>query len=150
MFIDFGGFNDISYTFTSTGLTPVVSGSLTDGLDGFYLTSANYGFTDVANASGGTDLSIDISLSGVIFDGTDAMLGTSVMTLQQLNMDAATAQSILDGGGSLNNLSFSGTTAALTVGSKSAPVPEPSSVVLISMGALGLGIVRYRKRRLAA
>lgn len=131
-FMDVGNFFD----------NPLIGGSgatLNDGLYSFHLYDANY----VLGQSDLGFLTVTVDLIGALvgdeLGNTTAAQG--VITLQNVNMNLATAQGIINNGGTLSNLTFSGATIATN------PVPEPSTYAMFGTAFAILGFVGYRKRR---
>lgn len=133
-FIDFGFFAD----------TPLLNGgspgsSLIDEQFAFFLEDASFQLGEINGF-----LSVEVGLNGY-FEGDNGIqtAGSGVITLQSTAHTQAQAQALLDGGGTISGMTFSGATVAVS------PVPEPSTYAMFGIAFIGLGIVSYRKRRVA-
>ncbi|MDZ7956774.1 MAG: PEP-CTERM sorting domain-containing protein [Aulosira sp. DedQUE10] len=110
--------------------------SIKDGKNTFSLTSADYSI-----AESGANVAIDVQLWGLFTSATgEKSNGAGNLTFQVNNQTVAQVNSILVGGGSLSNLSFSGGAFAT--------VPEPTT--LIGLGAVGAVMVMSRRRKTQA
>ncbi len=127
-FIDFGS---LTYPgFISPGEN---TSSITDGLNTFTLTSSSYKLNE-----SGLNVGIDVALFGFFTSATGEISnGGGNLTFQVNNKSVASVNSILTGGGSISNLSFSG-------GTFTTSVPEPAA--LLGLGAVG-GVMAMSRRR---
>ncbi|OUL17942.1 PEP-CTERM sorting domain-containing protein [Nostoc sp. 106C] len=107
--------------------------SITDGKNTFSLTSADYSI-----AQSGANVAIDVQLWGLFTSATgEKSNGAGNLTFQVNNQTVAQVNSILDRGGSVSNLSFSGGAFAT--------VPEPTTI--LGLGAVGAVMAMSRRRK---
>ncbi|HYX18190.1 MAG TPA: PEP-CTERM sorting domain-containing protein [Nostoc sp.] len=127
-FIDFG-----SLTLPGLILPGEDTSSLTDGLNTFTLTS-----TTRSLIQSGLNVAIDVALFGFFTSATgEKSNGGGNLTFQVNDTSVDSVNSILSGGGSIKNLSFSGGTFAT--------VPEPAA--LLGLGAVGAVMAMSRRRK---
>ncbi|MGJ5633321.1 PEP-CTERM sorting domain-containing protein [Nostoc sp. CALU 1950] len=127
-FIDFG-----YLTYPGFILPGTDTSSITDGLNTFTLTSSSYKLNE-----SGLNVGIDVALFGFFTSATGEISnGGGNLTFQVNNTSVASLNTILTGGGSISNLSFSGGTFAT--------VPEPAA--LLGLGAVGGVMVMSRRRK---
>ncbi|MEB3341656.1 PEP-CTERM sorting domain-containing protein [Okeania sp.] len=127
-FIDFG----VS-TFGAPGVSAPNNTTITDGLNVFNLSKASY-----KTSQSGANVSIDVALYGDFIFGANTYKGKGNLTFQTNNTTKAAVDALLQGDGSLENMTFSG--AMFTVST-----PEPT--VLLGLGVVGAGLVVTRRKK---
>ncbi|MEH2151972.1 PEP-CTERM sorting domain-containing protein [Nostoc sp.] len=132
-FLDLG-----NLTLPGTILPGESTASLADGKNIFTLTSSGYKITQT-----GANITIAVDLFGYFTSATGEITnGAGSLSFQRNNTTVAQANSILNtANGSLNNLTFSGSTFTTSV-------PEPAA--LLGLGAVGAVMVMSRRRKSAA
>lgn len=135
-FIDFG-----NLTYPGAILPGDNTSSITDGVNTFSLTSANYGLKQ-----SGANIAIDVALYGFFTSATgDISQGSGNLTFQINNRNLADVQTDLDDGISFRDLSFSGGAFTTVPPTTMQTIPEPAT--LLGLGLVGVGLAMSRRRK---
>ena len=134
-FIDFGS----TLVPGLVGLYPGDDASIVDGLNTFSLQTSSYSLNQ-----SGSNVAVDVALSGYFTsaDG-DISQGEGNLTFQINNNTVGNVEGILNSGGSVNNLTFSGGLFS----SEATSVPEPATAgTFLFLGVLGATKASRRKK----
>lgn len=116
--------------------------STSDGLNTFAVSQTG----PLSLVQSGSNVAIDFALVGEFNIGGDLLAGAGTLTFQVANTTVGDVNTILTGGGTLSNLTFSGALFTVEGGGGGNPIPAPAAVSS-GLGLLSVLILRNRLNR---